>query len=78
MAGYWLDGNKGWILDFDDLASVTDASRKICEEVGVEFDPASVLLFADYEGNLRIGLKGVRWRFDEQKGRFEARGESNA
>lgn len=66
----WLDGEKGWRLEADDLAGVTLAAQSMCREAGVPFDPAAVLVFADYEGHLRLSIRGLRWRFDEDKGTY--------
>jgi hypothetical protein len=73
----WKDGEKGWRLEADDLADVTLAAQVVCKEVGVPFDPSSVLVFADYEGNIRLNIKGLRWRFDEENGTFNVKEGKN-
>jgi hypothetical protein len=73
----WLDGEKGWRVEADDLADITLAAQKICKEMEVPFDPSSVLVFADYDGNVRLNIRGLFWRFDEEKGIFEIKRELN-
>jgi hypothetical protein len=66
----WQDGEKGWRVEADDLADITLAAQSICKEMDVLFDPASVLVFADYEGNLRLNIRNLSWKSDEEKGIF--------
>lgn len=73
MTNAWQDGEKGWRVDADDLADITFAAQSICKEIGVPFDPYSVLVFADYEGNVRLNIRGLNWKFDEEKGSFEVK-----
>lgn len=68
---WWQDGEKGWRVEADDLMDITLAAQAICKEMGIPYDPSSVLVFADYEGNLRLNLRGLRWKFDEKKMIFE-------
>jgi hypothetical protein len=63
---WWQDGGKGWRVEADDLAA-----QSICKEIGVSYDPASVLVFADYDGNVRLNIRGLFWKFDERKMIFE-------
>lgn len=77
VSGFWLDGEKGWRVEADDLADITLAAQSICKEMGIDYDPASVLVFADYEGNLRLNIRGLRWKFDEQNGAFNINGAVN-
>lgn len=72
MTEPWLDGDKGWRVETDDLADLTLASQKICKDMGIPFDPSSVLVFADYEGHVRLSIRGIHWKYDEDKGIFEA------
>ena len=76
-AEWWQDGDKGWRVEAEDLADITLVAQAICKEMQIPYDPASVLVFADYEGNLRLNLRGVRWKFDEEKGAFEIEREVN-
>lgn len=69
---WWQDGEKGWRVEADDLADITLAGQSICKEMGVPYDPSSILVFADYEGNVRLNIRGLFWKFDEQKGIFDA------
>jgi hypothetical protein len=69
-AEWWRDGEKGWRVEADDLADITLAAQSICKEMDVFFDPASVLVFADYEGNIRLNIRNLPWKFDEEKGMF--------
>lgn len=70
-AEWWQDGEKGWRVEADDLSDITLAGQSICKEMGVPFDPASVLVFADYEGNVRLNIRGLTWRFNEAESSFE-------
>lgn len=76
-AEWWQDGEKGWRVEADDLMDVTLAAQSICKEMQIPYDPASVLVFADYDGNVRLNIRGLLWKFDEQKGIFEIKRELN-
>jgi hypothetical protein len=46
MSAEWRqDGDKGWRVEADDLADITLAAQSICKEMGVPYDPSSVLVF---------------------------------
>lgn len=68
---WWQDGDKGWRVEAEDLAEVTLVAQSICKEMQIPYDPASVLVFADYDGNLRLNIRGLLWKFDERKMIFE-------
>jgi hypothetical protein len=74
---FWKDGEKGWRVEADSLAEITLAAQAICLEMQMEFNPASVLVFADYDGNVRLNIRGLFWRFDEEKGIFDIKRELN-
>ena len=74
---WWRDGEKGWRVEADDLADITLAAQSICKEIGVSYDPASVLVFADYDGNVRLNIRGLHWKFDVKKDMFEIKRELN-
>jgi len=76
-AEWWQDGEKGWRVEADDLADITLAAQSICKEMGVAYDPASVLVFADYDGNVRLNIRGLHWKFDVKKDMFEIKRELN-
>jgi hypothetical protein len=76
-AEWWQDGEKGWRVGADDLADVTLTAQAICKEMQISYDPSSVLVFADYDGNVRLNIRGLFWKFDEQKGIFKIKRKLN-